>query len=67
MLPVSSSRSSSRKRKNKDKDTESDMEEKETQPTPEVEITAGDTLENPPEKPTQTVDANFMDDGRNFK
>ena len=45
----------------------------EEQPTPEVEVTAGDTMENQPEKPTQTVDVNFMemmldlDDGRDFK
>ena len=37
------------------------MEEKEEQPTPEVEVTAGDTIENQPEKPVQRENETFLD------
>ena len=37
------------------------MEEQEEQPIPEVEVTAGDTVENPPEKPTQSIDASLQE------
>ena len=51
----------SKQGENKDKGTESDMEEKEEQPTPEVEVTAGDTVENQPEKPVQRENETFLD------
>ena len=54
MLPIHNTRLPSKKGINKETDTESDMEEQEEQPTPEVEVTAGDTLENPPDRPAQT-------------